>query len=85
MGLRNVEFRLGEIEHLPVADGSVNVILSNCVINLSPKKQKVLREALKAKGFKRSLPDSAAPGGGWPYPMWRRQPICQISFTNRRP
>src|SRR6185503_15943978 len=35
----NVEFRLGEIEHLPVADASVDVILSNCVINLSPEKR----------------------------------------------
>jgi ubiquinone/menaquinone biosynthesis C-methylase UbiE len=41
----NVEFRLGEIEHLPVADGSVDVILSNCVINLSPEKSAVFREA----------------------------------------
>lgn len=41
----NVEFRLGEIEHLPVADGSVDVILSNCVINLSTDKRQVFREA----------------------------------------
>lgn len=49
----NVEFRLGEIEHLPVADDSVDVILSNCVINLSPDKTAVFREAfrvLKAGG-----------------------------------
>ncbi|MEO6598250.1 MAG: arsenite methyltransferase [Polyangiaceae bacterium] len=49
----NVDFRLGEIEHLPVADGSVDVILSNCVINLSPDKGAVFREAfrvLKAGG-----------------------------------
>lgn len=44
---RNVEFRLGEIEHLPVDDGSVDVILSNCVINLSPEKQKVGREMFR--------------------------------------
>jgi SAM-dependent methyltransferase len=43
----NVEFRLGEIEHLPVADGSVDVILSNCVINLSPDKQAVFDEAFR--------------------------------------
>jgi SAM-dependent methyltransferase len=42
---RNVEFRLGEIERLPVADASVDVILSNCVINLSPDKPAVFREA----------------------------------------
>jgi SAM-dependent methyltransferase len=44
----NVEFRLGEIEHLPVADQSVDVILSNCVINLSPDKGAVFREAFRA-------------------------------------
>lgn len=43
----NVEFRLGEIEHLPVADDSVDVILSNCVINLSPDKGAVFREAFR--------------------------------------
>ncbi|MEK5237448.1 arsenite methyltransferase [Paenibacillus sp. FSL L8-0470] len=43
----NTEFRLGEIEHLPVADDSVNVIISNCVINLSPDKQQVFREAYR--------------------------------------
>jgi len=43
----NVEFRLGEIEHLPVADGSVDVIISNCVVNLSPDKPQVLREAYR--------------------------------------
>jgi arsenite methyltransferase len=44
-GLANVEFRLGEIEHLPVADGSVDAILSNCVINLAIDKDSVFREA----------------------------------------
>jgi arsenite methyltransferase len=43
-GLDNVEFRLGEIEHLPVADSSVDVVISNCVINLSPDKEQVWRE-----------------------------------------
>ena len=43
-GLDNVEFRLGEIEHLPVADASVGVVISNCVINLSPDKPQVWRE-----------------------------------------
>jgi arsenite methyltransferase len=46
-GYRNVEFRLGEIEHLPVADRSVDVILSNCVINLSPDKPQVFSEAFR--------------------------------------
>jgi arsenite methyltransferase len=52
-GFRNVEFRLGEIEALPVADNSVDVIISNCVVNLSPEKERVFREAfrvLKSKG-----------------------------------
>src|ERR1017187_1042526 len=43
-GLDNVEFRLGEIEHLPVADASIDVVISNCVINLSPDKSQVWRE-----------------------------------------
>ena len=43
-GLNNVEFRLGEIEHLPLADASVDAVISNCVINLSPDKPQVWRE-----------------------------------------
>lgn len=44
---QNVEFRLGEIEHLPLADASVDVMISNCVINLSPDKAQVFREAFR--------------------------------------
>ena len=44
---KNVEFRLGEIEHLPVADGTIDVILSNCVINLSPDKGAVFQDAFR--------------------------------------
>lgn len=44
---KNVEFRLGEIEHLPLPDGSVDVILSNCVINLSPDKASVFSDAFR--------------------------------------
>ncbi len=43
----NVEFRLGEIEHLPVADAEIDVIISNCVINLSPDKLQVFRDAYR--------------------------------------
>jgi len=43
----NVEFRLGEIEHLPIPDGTADVIISNCVINLSPNKPQVFREAFR--------------------------------------
>ena len=44
----NVEFRLGEIEHLPVADATVDLVISNCVVNLSPDKPRVFREAFRA-------------------------------------
>ena len=47
-GLDNVEFRLGEIEHLPVADNSVDVLISNCVLNLSPDKPQVWKEIARA-------------------------------------
>jgi len=46
-GFSNVEFRLGEIEHLPVADGMVDVVVSNCVINLVPDKGQAYREAFR--------------------------------------
>ncbi|CAM3907918.1 methyltransferase domain-containing protein [Mesobacillus zeae] len=50
----NVEFRLGEIENLPVADSSVNVIISSCVINLSPNKRRLFQEAYRVlKGGRR--------------------------------
>ena len=47
VGAQNVEFRLGEIEHLPMGDGTVDVIISNCVINLSPDKPQVFRDAFR--------------------------------------
>jgi arsenite methyltransferase len=47
-GYHNVEFRLGEIEKLPVEDKSVDAVISNCVINLSPDKSKVFQEAYRA-------------------------------------
>ncbi len=46
-GIRNVEFRLGEIEHLPVADATADVVISNCVVNLSPDKERVFRETFR--------------------------------------
>lgn len=46
-GFSNVDFRLGELENLPVADSFVDVIISNCVINLSPAKQRVFDEAFR--------------------------------------
>jgi SAM-dependent methyltransferase len=69
IGASNVEFRLGEIEHLPVADASVDVILSNCVINLSPDKagrfpRGISRaQARRAPGhLRRGRPAGHAPG-----------------------
>jgi len=47
IGAVNVEFRLGELEHLPVADGAADVVISNCVINLVPDKAQALREAFR--------------------------------------
>ena len=47
LGAKNVEFRLGEIEHLPIADNTADVILSNCVINLAPDKAQVFCEAFR--------------------------------------
>ena len=47
VGTRNVEFRLGELEHLPIADNTADVVISNCVINLVPDKAQVFREAFR--------------------------------------
>ena len=47
LGISNVEFKLGEIERLPVRDSSIDVIISNCVINLSPDKRPVFKEAFR--------------------------------------
>jgi arsenite methyltransferase len=76
--VRNVEFRLGEIEHLPLADQSVDVILSNCVINLSPEKKKTMSEAFRVlkNGGRLAISDIVATS---PLPEEFREDLSLVS------
>jgi SAM-dependent methyltransferase len=78
MGTKNVEFRLGEIEHLPVADKTADIIMSNCVINLSPEKIKVYREAFRIlkPGGRLAISDIVATA---PLPPDIRQNLALVS------
>lgn len=77
-GYANVEFRLGEIEALPAADASVDLIISNCVINLSPEKDRVFREAFRVlkPGGRLSIADVVATR---PLPPELRRKLAAIS------
>ncbi|HON39422.1 MAG: arsenite methyltransferase [Pseudomonadota bacterium] len=77
-GRHNVEFRLGEIEHLPVADNSVDVVISNCVINLSPDKQQVFSDIFRVlkDGGRLAITDIVAIRGLPPELRQNRQAYC---------
>ena len=78
MKAANVEFRLGEIENLPVADNTADIVMSNCVINLSPDKQKVYREAYRVlkPGGRLAISDIVATA---PLPAEIRQNLALVS------
>lgn len=85
-GYSNVSFRLGEIEHLPVADRSIDVIISNCVVNLSPEKDRVFQEAFRVlkDGGRINISDIVRIHGEVPEDAYQDPEVCDCVIGAER-